>query len=109
MGSERRQVVRHTMRTPLRFRAINLASDKSEHFTEVMNISRGGFFLCVLGATASRHADRLHAANARRKSPAAARRRRIVWRASCMCGMNLTGMAESVLVPRSRSITRPEA
>ena len=44
MGSERRQVARHNMRTPLRFRAINLASDKSEHFTEVMNISRGGFF-----------------------------------------------------------------
>jgi hypothetical protein len=44
MSSERRQVARHNMRTPLRFRAINLASDKSEHFTEVMNISRGGFF-----------------------------------------------------------------
>jgi hypothetical protein len=44
MSSERRQVTRHNMRTPLRFRAINLASDKSEHFTEAINISRGGFF-----------------------------------------------------------------
>jgi hypothetical protein len=44
MGSERRQVARFHIRTPLRFRATNLASDKSEHFTEAMNISRGGFF-----------------------------------------------------------------
>ena len=44
MGSERRQVARHNIRTPLRFRALNLAADKSEHFTEAMNISRGGFF-----------------------------------------------------------------
>jgi hypothetical protein len=44
MGSERRQLARYNMRTSLRFRAINLASDKSEHFTEVINISRGGFF-----------------------------------------------------------------
>ena len=44
MSSERRQVTRHNMRTPLRFRAVNLASDKSEHFTEAINISRGGFF-----------------------------------------------------------------
>ncbi len=28
----------------MRFRALNLAADKSEHFTEAMNISRGGFF-----------------------------------------------------------------
>jgi PilZ domain len=44
MGSERRQVVRFHIRTPLRFRAATLASDKSEHFTEAMNICRGGFF-----------------------------------------------------------------
>ena len=44
MGSERRQVVRHNLRTSLRFRAVNLPSDLSEHFTEVINISRGGFF-----------------------------------------------------------------
>ena len=42
--SERRQVTRHNQRTPLRFRALNLASDKSEHFTEAINVSRGGFF-----------------------------------------------------------------
>ena len=44
MGSERRQATRHNIRTPLRFRALNLAADKSEHFTEAMNVSRGGFF-----------------------------------------------------------------
>ena len=42
--SERRQVARHNQRTPLRFRAVNLAADKSEHFTEAINVSRGGFF-----------------------------------------------------------------
>src|SRR5258708_3652828 len=44
MGSERRQVARHNIRTPLRFRALNLAADNSEHFTKAMNIPRGGFF-----------------------------------------------------------------
>ena len=43
-NSERRQRERYTFRIPLRFRALGLASDKSEHFTEVLNISRGGFF-----------------------------------------------------------------
>jgi hypothetical protein len=42
--SDRRQLERYTLRIPLRFRALGLASDKSEHFTEVLNISRGGFF-----------------------------------------------------------------
>jgi hypothetical protein len=44
MSSERRQVNRYNQRTSLRFRATSLASDKSEHFTEVLNISRGGFY-----------------------------------------------------------------
>jgi PilZ domain len=44
---ERRQIVRHNVRTPLRFRALNLASDKSEHFTEAMNVSRGGFYFAT--------------------------------------------------------------
>jgi hypothetical protein len=44
MGSERRQLTRYNMRIPLRFRAINLGADKSEHFTEALNVSRGGFF-----------------------------------------------------------------
>jgi len=44
MATERRQVARYNMRTPLRFRATNLASDRSEHFTEAINVSRGGFF-----------------------------------------------------------------
>jgi PilZ domain len=44
---ERRQLTRHNVRTPLRFRALNLASDKSEHFTEAMNVSRGGFYFAT--------------------------------------------------------------
>ncbi len=44
MGIERRQLTRYNVRTPLRFRAINEAADKSEHFTEALNVSRGGFF-----------------------------------------------------------------
>jgi hypothetical protein len=43
-GSERRQLTRYSVRTPLRFRAINLTADKSDHFTEALNVSRGGFF-----------------------------------------------------------------
>ena len=41
---ERRQMARVSLRTPLRFRALGVASDKSEHFTEALNISRGGFY-----------------------------------------------------------------
>jgi len=44
MPPERRHLERFRLRVPLRFRPIGLASDKSEHFTEVLNISRGGFF-----------------------------------------------------------------
>lgn len=43
-GSERRQITRYNIRTPLRFRAINLTADKSDHFTEAINVSRGGFY-----------------------------------------------------------------
>ena len=42
--SERRQLTRYNLRTPLRFRALGVAADKTEHFTEALNISRGGFF-----------------------------------------------------------------
>ena len=42
--TERRQIARFNLRTPLRFRALGVASDKTEHFTEAMNISQGGFF-----------------------------------------------------------------
>lgn len=42
--NERRHLERFSLRIPLRFRAINLAGDKSEHFTEALNVSRGGFF-----------------------------------------------------------------
>jgi hypothetical protein len=42
--SERRNLERFSMRVPLRFRPIGLAADRSEHFTEATNISRGGFF-----------------------------------------------------------------
>jgi PilZ domain len=41
---ERRQLARYNLRTPLRFRPLNLAADQSEHFTEAINVSRGGFF-----------------------------------------------------------------
>src|SRR5437016_5829709 len=43
-ASQRRHATRYSMRMPLRFRAVSLSSDKSEHFTEALNISRGGFF-----------------------------------------------------------------
>lgn len=42
--SERRHLERFLFRVPLRFRALGLASDKTEHFTEAVNLSRGGFF-----------------------------------------------------------------
>jgi hypothetical protein len=42
--AERRQLTRYNLRTPLRFRAIGVAVDKTEHFTEALNVSRGGFF-----------------------------------------------------------------
>jgi hypothetical protein len=45
--SERRHLTRFNFRTPLRFRAVGLASDKTEHFTEALNISRGGFYFAT--------------------------------------------------------------
>ncbi len=42
--SERRQLERYRVRIPLRFRPIGLAAIQAEHFTETMNVSRGGFF-----------------------------------------------------------------
>ncbi len=42
--SERRHLERFSLRVPLRFRALGLAADKTEHFTEAVNLSRGGFF-----------------------------------------------------------------
>ena len=41
---ERRQLPRVNHRTPLRFRATGVAADRTEHFTEALNVSRGGFF-----------------------------------------------------------------
>jgi hypothetical protein len=46
-ASDRRQLTRFSIRTPLRFRTVGLASDKTEHFTEALNISRGGFFFAT--------------------------------------------------------------
>jgi PilZ domain len=43
-GTERRQLPRYSIRTSLRFRAMNLTADKSDHFTEALNVSRGGFY-----------------------------------------------------------------
>jgi len=42
--TERRQLARVNHRTPLRFRAAGVAAGKTEHFTEALNVSRGGFF-----------------------------------------------------------------
>ena len=41
---ERRRLTRYNLRTPLRFRALGVGADSSEHFTEALNVSRGGFF-----------------------------------------------------------------
>jgi hypothetical protein len=46
-SSERRQLVRYALRTPIRFKAMGLAADKSEHFTEALNVSRGGFYFAT--------------------------------------------------------------
>ncbi len=43
-AAERRQLTRFSLRTPLHFRALGVSADKTEHFTEALNISRGGFF-----------------------------------------------------------------
>ena len=43
-ATERRHLARVNHRTPLRFRAVGVAADKTEHFTEALNVSRGGFF-----------------------------------------------------------------
>src|SRR5713101_3135628 len=45
--SERRQLTRYPMRTPIRFKAMGLAADKSEHFTEALNVSQGGFYFAT--------------------------------------------------------------
>jgi hypothetical protein len=42
--SERRHLERFSLRVPLRFRSLGLAADKTDHFTEAINLSRGGFF-----------------------------------------------------------------
>jgi hypothetical protein len=47
---ERRQLTRYALRTPLRFRATGVSADKSEHFTEALNVSRGGFFFATSAA-----------------------------------------------------------
>ena len=46
-ASERRVLTRYNIRTPLRFRTINLAGDRSDHFTEAINVSRGGFYFAT--------------------------------------------------------------
>src|SRR5258706_5830186 len=45
--TERRQLARLNLRTPLRFRALGVASDRTEHFTEALNVSRGGCFFAA--------------------------------------------------------------
>ena len=41
---ERRHLQRFRLRVPLRFRPTGLGADGTEHFTEAVNLSRGGFF-----------------------------------------------------------------
>src|SRR5438445_7097001 len=43
-ASERRQMTRLSLGTPVRFRTSGVAADRTEHFTEALNVSRGGFF-----------------------------------------------------------------
>lgn len=46
-ASERRVLTRFNIRTPLRFRTTTLVGDKSDHFTEAINVSRGGFYFAT--------------------------------------------------------------
>ena len=46
-ASERRVLTRYNIRTPLRFRTISLAGGSSDHFTEAINVSRGGFYFAT--------------------------------------------------------------
>src|SRR5580700_6902906 len=46
-ASERRVLTRFNIRTPLRFRTTSLAGDRSDHFTEAINVSRGGFYFAT--------------------------------------------------------------
>jgi hypothetical protein len=46
-SSERRHLTRFPIRTPLRFRALGVAADKTDHFTLALNISRGGFYFAT--------------------------------------------------------------
>ena len=46
-ASERRVLKRYNIRTPLRFRTINLTGGNSDHFTEAINVSRGGFYFAT--------------------------------------------------------------
>jgi len=45
--SERRHIIRYATRTPIRFKAMGIAADKSEHFTEALNVSQGGFYFAT--------------------------------------------------------------
>ena len=41
---ERLRLVQEADQSEQRFRALGVASDRTEHFTEALNVSRGGFF-----------------------------------------------------------------
>ena len=41
---DRRQLTRHNLRVPVRFRPLAVSADKNDHFTEALNVSRGGFY-----------------------------------------------------------------
>jgi hypothetical protein len=61
---ERRVLKRYNIRTPLRFRTINLTGGSSDHFTEAMNVSPGIPFGDV-GSAEDGDADRGDAKDAR--------------------------------------------
>jgi hypothetical protein len=46
-ASERRVLKRYNIRTPLRFRTLNRAGGNSDHFTQAINVSRGGFYFAT--------------------------------------------------------------
>jgi hypothetical protein len=48
-STERRQAPRYPLRVALRYRTLGVAADRSEHFTEALNVSRGGFFFASSG------------------------------------------------------------
>ena len=99
--SERRQLTRYPMRTPIRFKAMGLAADKSEHFTEALNVSQGGFYFAT---SAALQVGMPIEATLRMPSEITGDKpkRRIAAPALFTFAMNPTATVASVLAPKSR-------